>query len=476
MADRTVRTALSTGLAALCLSACSFAPAYSPPQLAAPLPTAYKEMGPWTPAKPADDAPRGAWWSIFGDAMLDGLEARIETANPTLAAALARYDEARALLGQARSSLLPEVDLSGHGVRKRQSDQAKTAASPTYLNDRVIGGDITYEFDFWGRVRNTVAAQKGLAQASAADLASARLSLQAQLAQAYLSLRGLDADAKVLSDATAAYQRAFDLTNARFRDGAATGVDVSRARAQLESAKSLESSSLADRALYEHAIASLVGEPASTFSLATNDQAFPSPPVVPVTAASELLQRRPDVAAAERRAYAANARIGVARAAFFPTISLDALGGFETVAGNPFASGASYWTLGPAAVLPLFDAGRRHAVEAQAKAEFDEASANYKAVVLSAFQQVEDNLALCNQLAAAAESESAASEAAAHTESIALKQYKDGATTYLDVVTAQTAALDARRSLIELQSRRLQATVALIKALGGGWRVEASQP
>jgi multidrug efflux system outer membrane protein len=219
----------------------------------------------------------------------------------------------------------------------------------------------------------------------------------------------------------------------------------------------------------EHAIASLVGQPASTFSLAADARAFPAPPIVPVSAASDLLQRRPDVAAAERRAFAANAQIGVARAAMYPTISLDAAGGFDTTHGNLLNAAASYWTLGPAVLLPVFDAGRRRAVAKQASAEFDEAAANYKAVVLAAFQQVEDDLARCNQLANASASEARAAEAASRTESLAMRQYSDGATTYLDVVIAQTAALEANRSLVTLNNQRLQASVDLVRALGGGW-------
>ena len=471
MADR--RLAQASGalaLAGLLLSACSFAPAYAPPKLTTALPDAYKEMGPWTPAAPADATPRGDWWTVFGDATLNGLEARIDKDNPSLAAALARYDQARALLTQARASLLPEVDYDGHFTRNRQSDQAKVLpTSPSYFNNNIVGGEITYEFDLWGRVRNQVKTQSGLAQASAADLASTRLSLQAQLATAYLSMRSSDADIAVLQDAVKAYDRAFDLTSKRYKDGASTEIDVDRANTQLETARSQLSQSLASRALYEHAIASLLGQPASSFSLPADAALLPPPPAVPVSAASQLVERRPDVAAAERRAFAANAQIGVARAAFFPTISLDASGGFETAHGNLVSAGASYWTLGPQIFLPLFDFGRRQGVAKQAHAEFDEASANYKTTVLAAFQQVEDNLAQCNRLADAAGSQSKAADAASRAETIALKQYQDGATTYLDVVTAQTAALDAKRSLIALNSQRLQASVALIRALGGGW-------
>ena len=463
------RAAGAAALAALLLSACSLAPAYAPPQLSQPLPAAYKEAGPWTPAAPADAAPRPPWWAVFGDPTLSGLEERIEKGNPDLAAALARYDQSRALLSQARASLLPEVDYDGHFTRNRQSDQTKTPGSPSYFSNNVVGGEITYEFDLWGRVRNTVNSQRGQSQASAADLAGTRLSLQAQLASAYLSLRAMDADIAVVADAIAAYEKALKLTGSLYRDGATTEIDVDRARAQLEAARSQLASDQSSRALYEHAIASLIGEPASSFSLAADARAFPAPPAIPVTAASDLLQRRPDVAAAERRAYAANAQIGVARAAFYPTISLDAAGGFETTHGNLLSAGASYWTLGPQILLPLFDAGRRKAVAKQAWAQFDEASANYKSVVLAAFQQVEDGLAQCNRLATASDAEVKAADAATRAQTIAERQYRDGATTYLDVVTAQTAALDAKRLVVGLNGQRLQASVSLIRALGGGW-------
>jgi multidrug efflux system outer membrane protein len=475
MADPRHRTATAGALlATLLLSACSLAPAYSPPQLAAPLPAAFKETGAWTPAAPADAASHGAWWTVFGDATLNDLEGRIDKDNPSLAAALARYDQARTLVSQARAALLPEVDYDGDFVRNKQSSETRTPGTADYYNENLVGGGITYEFDLWGRVRNTVKVQKGQAQASAADLAATRLSLQAQLASAYLSLRDMDADAAVLAEAVDAYQHALDLTSARYRDGATTEIDVDRARTQLETARSQQASTLASRALYEHAIASLIGQPASSFSVPADAAAFPAAPAIPVTAASELLQRRPDVAAAERRTFAANAQIGVARAAFFPTIGLDAVGGFATTHGNLLAAGASYWTLGPSIFLPIFDAGKRRAQDKQAWAEFDEASANYKAVILTAFQQVEDGLAQCNRLATASEAEVRAADAAVRAQDIAQKQYKDGATTYLDVITAQTAALDAKRLVVGLNGQRLQASVALVRALGGGWTTAAS--
>ncbi|MGA0601271.1 efflux transporter outer membrane subunit [Caulobacter sp. KR2-114] len=457
--------------AAASLAACSLAPDYQKPDLGAPTPAAFKETGPWTPASPSDDAPRGDWWTVYGDATLSDLEGRLDAANPTLAAALARYDQSSALYRQARAGLFPELDVAGHATRTRQSDNApRRGTTPTYYNDDYGGGVASYELDLWGRVRNLVAAGHAEAQASAGDLASARLSLHAQLADAYLALRGLDAQDRVLADADAAYSKALDLTQKRHEGGVVSGLDVGRAQTQLASARAQRADVQASRALLEHAIAALVGQPASSFSIAPVT-ALPGQPTVPTAAPSLLLQRRPDIAAAERRAFAANARIGVARAAYFPTISLIADGGFENAGGgmNLLQTANAAWTLGPQVTMPLFTAGRTRAQVQQAQAEFAEASANYRATVLSAFQQVEDNLALCNRLAGESDQQRQAVDAARRTEDLSLIRYQQGAVTYLDVVTAQTAALDAERAALAVDTRRLQASVDLVRALGGGW-------
>lgn len=459
---------------ALALTACSLAPPYAPPAMT--MPTAYKETGPWTPASPADAAPRGPWWTVYGDETLNGLEQQIEAGNPNLALALARYDEAQANLAQARSYLVPEVDVGASATANRQSEHRPLRISSlfTYYQDDTIGGTIPYEFDLWGRVRNMVASGKAEAQASAADVASVRLSLEAEVADAYLNLRGLDAQSALLATTTDAYARALKLTEILHSGGAVAGLDVGRAQTQLETTRAAQTDIGAQRALYEHAIAALVGEPASVFSIAPKAQ-LPPPPQTPVSAPSLLLQRRPDIAAAERRAAAANARIGVARAALFPTLTLDATGGFQTAGHSNLLSAAnSWWTLGPAVAMALFDGGRRKAVVRASRDQFDEASATYRATVLTAFQQVEDNLALSNRLADEVGQQRAAVVAAERTEALAMVQYRGGAVTYLDVVTAQTADLLAQRTELSIETRRLLAGVDLVRALGGGWSETAT--
>ena len=454
------------------LAGCSLAPAYAPLTMATP--PSYKETGPWTPADPADAAPRGDWWTVYGDQTLNGLERRIEDGNPDLAIALARYDEARALAAQARAALVPELDATGSATSNRQSAARplRLGGVSQYDND-IAGGTVSYEFDLWGRVRNMVAAGRAEAQASQADVASVRLSLQAQLADAYLNLRGLDSQTKLLADTTDAYTRALKLTQAQHDGGAVAGLDVGRAETQLNTARAQQVDIVAQRALVEHEIAILVGQTPSTFSIAPLALML-EPPAIPVAAPSLLLQRRPDIAAAERRAAAANAQVGVARAALYPSITLDATGGLQTAGGVSLLQAAnSWWTLGPNINLPLFDGGRRKAAVRQARDQFDEASASYRSTVLTAFQQVEDNLALCNKLADEGQAEAEAVQAASRTEALAMIQYKMGATTYLDVVTAQTADLEAQRAALMIATRRLQASVDLVRALGGGWN-EAS--
>lgn len=460
---------LLVAAAASALAACASAsaPPYVPPAVTTPI--AFKETGPWTPAAPADAQARGDWWRVYGDATLNDLEARAAKANPNLAAAVAAHDQAAALAAQARAGLFPSLDGSAVASRQRRSDNAplRNGGVDEYSTRHVVA-TASYEVDLWGRVGNQVSAGTAQAQASAADLESVRLALQAELADSYLALRGLDAQTKLLADTAAAYQRALDLTQIRHSGGAATGLDVGRAQTQLSTAKAQLTDVAAQRALYEHAIAALVGETASTFSLPAVEIAF-AQPQVPVGVPSTILQRRPDIAAAERRAAAANAQIGVAQAARFPALTIAGQAGWQSAGGvDLFSAPNVLWLLAPQIAGSIFDGDRRKAGVEAAKAAHTEAAENYRGVVLAAFRNVEDQLALANRLADEAKDQDDATASAKRTEDLAMIRYRQGAATYLDVVTAQTAELTAERASLVLNTRRLQASVDLVRALGGG--------
>jgi NodT family efflux transporter outer membrane factor (OMF) lipoprotein len=462
---------VSTLLGGVCLTACSLAPRYEVP--ATDIPASFKEDGMWTQATPQDAFPRGNWWAVYRDATLGGLEARIEGSNPTLAQALARYDEASAYLAQTESALFPIIGSNAQITQNRQSDERPLRGSnqPDEYANNFLTASISYDLDFWGRIRNLVQAGKAEQQAQAADLESVRLSLEAQLADDYVRLRGMDAERDLFQDTVAAYQRAFDLIDQRYTQGTASGLDLGRAQTQLESARAEISNLAAQRALVEHAIASLVGAPASSFSIAP-EVVMLNIPNVPAGLPSTLLQRRPDIAAAERRVAEANAEIGVARAAFFPSITLAASSGFQDSGGvgvGLISAPNLLWSVGPAAALTLFDAGARQARVDQTVARRDETAGAYRAAVLQAFQDVEDNLATLNNLAAAATAEDAAVDAATRTETLSMDRYNLGAASYLDVVTAQAAALQASLSALDFRTRRLESSVRLIRAIGGGW-------
>ncbi|WP_322965037.1 efflux transporter outer membrane subunit [Sphingomonas fuzhouensis] len=460
------------GAALALLGGCSMAPAYHPPAIAAP--PAFKEAAgdsTWKPVDTLAAAPRGDWWTGFGDATLDRLEARIDADNPTLAGALARYDLARATLAGARSGLFPHVELTPGILRNRQSDDRplRGGTQPDFYTAATLGGDISYEADLWGRVRNSVAAGRALAQASQDDLAAVKLALQGQLATDFVRLRGKDRQLSLLNQTIDAFAKADALTRNRFRGGIATGMDVGRAGALLGEARAQYAALEADRAVTEHAIASLVGQPASTFSIPRSDAAMRLP-AIPIGLPSTLLAHRPDIAAAERRMAAANARIGVAKAAFFPQITLGGSGGFQgTALAGLVAAPNIFWAIGPGAILNLFDGGKRRADVAAARADWRGAVADYRGHALSAFQDVEDALALLHHLGAAQTAQDQAVTAATSTQVIALDRYIKGAATYLDVATAQESALRDRQAALTLETQRLAAAVALIRALGGGW-------
>jgi len=455
----------------LALSACNFAPPYKPPTIV--IPASYKEAGPWQPAQPADALPRGPWWELYGNPELTSLEEQINVANPTLAATVAIYDQARAYAAEAESGLFPQVGLNGSLSTNKQSARRplRSKGQPTYFGANTLGVSAGYEIDVWGRVRNLAAAGKARAQASAADLEAVRLSLQSDLANDYVAVRGLDEQIKLLNDTVGAYAQALDLVQRRFQGDIASGVDVAQAETQLDTAKAQISDFTARRAQLEHAIATLVGQPAPAFSLTPSVTPIALPDL-PAGVPSTLLQRRPDIAEAERNVLAANQLIGVAEAAFYPTFSFGAGGGFQSTSLNLLSLPETFWSVGPAVSLPLFDAGLRRAELAGTKAAFEEAAADYRATVLDAFQDVEDDLALLHWLGQSAKDEDAAVAAAQRTLDLAMTLYRDGAENYLQVVTAQTAALTAEQAALDLRTRRLQASLGLIRALGGGWSTQ----
>lgn len=455
-------------VAALAMTACSTAPAYQRPS--AETPAAFKEAAGWQAAGAAVP-PAGRWWETFGDATLNGLEEQVASGNFDLAAAVARYEQARGLVRQARSDLYPEVGLGASAGRQRVSagrPLSPTNSAATY-SVATVGPSLDYEVDLFGRVRNAVRASSASAAASEADVAGLRLGLQAQLATAYFDMRGLDARIVLLRETVAAFERAFRLTDTRHRGGIASGIDVSRAQNQLASARAELSSVAIARQRDEHAIAVLIGRPPAEVTIAVADRQL-APPQIPAGLPSTLLERRPDVAAAERRVAAANARIGVARAALFPSLTLGASGGFQAASGALFSASNSFWALGPvSAALAIFDGGRRRAGVRIARADYDETVAAYRQTVLDAFREVEDDLSAQRLLAAQEQDQHIAADAAARTRDLALTRYRDGAADYLDVVTAQTAALDAQRALLDVRSRQLQIATDTIRALGGAY-------
>ena len=456
-------------LVPLLASGCSFAPRLDTPQVATT--EAFKESGAWTQATPADRLPREGWWTLYANPELNDLQQRMLAGNPTIAAAAANYATAKALSDQANASLFPTLTANASVERSRESVNAplRSATTPVYYDTNTLGGSLSYELDLWGQIRNEVKAGKAAAEAAAADFENARLSMSAQLADDYIQLRSLDHTNAILSDAVAAYAKALALTQQRHDAGIAPGLDVAQAQTQLQAAQAQLSQSLAERATMEHAIAALLGLSASAFSLppAQVDIAVPH---VPTEVPASLLQRRPDIAAAQRRMLAANAEIGVARAAYFPQLTLAAQGGVQSKSfSNWLTAPSSYWAIGPNALLTVFDAGLHRAQVAQARAEFDASAANYRGVVLGAFQQVEDSLASLNHDHDASVQERAAVEAAQTSLNMSTALYTRGAVGYLTVITAQTTLLQDQLQALNLDTLQLHASVALIRALGGGW-------
>jgi len=452
------------------IAGCAVGPKYNRP--AVEIPPAYKEVGDWKPAQPNEQNLGGAWWQIFQDQQFNALEDQINVSNQNLKAAEAQYTQARAVLRYYRADYYPSINAGAAATRNRISNNrppGHLSTNGATYNDYQIPLELSYQLDVWGRVRKTVESQRDQAQASAADLATINLSLHAQLAMFYFEARSLDAQEQLLNSTVAQYEQAYQLTDSRFKGGLASEVEVQQASTQLETTRAQAIDVGVLRAQYEHAIASLVGKPASSFHLSPLPLTSP-PPAIPLELPSELLERRPDIAGAERRMAAANAQIGVAKAAYYPNISLGATGGFESGVITTLLSGPSIlWSVGASAIAPIFDAGRRRANTDQAIAAYDQTVANYRETVLTGFQQVEDNLAALRILEKEADTQQRAVLASQKYLELSLTRYRGGITSYLEVTTAQSAALTDEVTAVNILGRRMTSAVLLIQALGGGW-------
>jgi len=456
-------------MAVLQFCGCTVGPKYQRP--AAPVPPAYKEVGNWKQAQPNEQSLGGNWWEIFQDPQLNALEAQVSVSNQNLKAAEAQYTQARAVVRYNRAAYFPTIDGGATATRNRISNHrpASVVANGITYNDFQIPLQLSYEVDVWGRVRRTVESYREQAQASGADLATVNLSMHAQLALDYFQARTLDAEEQLLNSTVNQYEQALALIQSRFAGGIASDLEVQQAETQLETTRAQAIDVGVARAQYEHAVAILIGKPPADFSL----PALPltaTPPPIPAGLPSELLERRPDIAAAERRMASANAQIGVAKAAYYPTISLGVTGGFESGVITTLISGPSIlWSAGGSAVMPLFDAGRRRANVDQAIAAYDQTVANYRETVLTGFQQVEDNVAALRILENEARVQERAVVAAQKYLELAITRYKGGVTSYLEVTTAQSAALTDELAAVNILGRRMVDAVTLVQALGGGW-------
>lgn len=462
-------------LGALLLSACTVGPVYQRPDVNPP--ATFKEAATidgrvWKPAEPGDHLPRGPWWERFNDAQLTELVPQVEVSNQNLKSTVARYNQAAALVQSARAAYFPTVNLNGSTTRSRNATAGITQPAPTTSNSVSVSAS-NWELDLWGRIRNTVDANELSAQASIADIENLKLSLQAQLVTSYLALRVTDEQIALLKRTVGDYQKALELTTNRYKAGVAAKSDVSQAETQLKSTQAQALDATIARAQYEHAIAVLIGKAPAEFSIAVQPMAARMPQV-PLSAPSELLERRPDVAAAERRIASANASVGAAQAALFPTLTLGAQVGFRQ--SNSWANLLTvpnrFWSLGPALAFTLFDGGAKRAQIAQAEAVYDQNVADYRQAVLTAFQDVEDNLVSLRVLEEEAVVQADAVRAANESLDHVYAQYKSGVVGYLNVITAQATAFSNRRTELDLQNRRFAAAVGLIKALGGGFEAK----
>ena len=470
------RNLAASGLILL-LCACNPAPKYAKPPAQTPaafketLPPGYKEGAGWKLAEPGDDKIRAKWWELYNDPQLNALEEQVAISNQTIAAAEANFRGARALVVSARSGLFPTIGAAPSYANSRTSATARSSQAPVTntLNTFALPLDFSYTVDFWHRIRNTVAANAYSAQASAADIATALLSTQAELATLYLELRAVDTQRKILTDTLVNYRQALDLTTTLYKTGINSEQEVVQAQTQLNIATAQATDLGVSRTQFEHAIATLIGKPASNFTLDAAPFAI-NPPSIPVALPSVLLERRPDIAALERQVAAANALIGVARAAYYPNLTLSASAGFQTSEFTQWFNWPSrFWSLGPTLSQTLFDGGARRALNEQAQAQYDAAVANYRQTVLTSFQAVEDQLAALRILSQEAAEQRATVTSSSRYLDLALIRFRTGVDSYLNVITAQTTLLDNRETEVQVQLRQMTSSVSLILALGGGW-------
>jgi NodT family efflux transporter outer membrane factor (OMF) lipoprotein len=488
----TKRLSLRTALAAaFLLASCNVGPTYHTPSAQAP--AAYKEVTPqnakyidnWKTAQPGDEVMRGKWWEVFNDPELNKLEEQVSVSNQSIASAAASFLAARAMVKEARSQLFPTVTTEPSITEARQSATLKgfaatgtgagTGSSPTVASTSSAFTDYTLPFDaswvpdLWGKIRNTIKSNAFAAQASAADLANTRLTIQAEVAEDYFELRSQDALRQLLDTTVKAYGQSLDLNRTLFQTGIQNDEAVAQAETQLETTEAQDTNVGILRAQYEHAIAMLVGQPASTFSIPVK-ALDAAPPPIPFGVPSELLERRPDIAASERLVAQANAQIGIARAAYFPTLTLSASGGLESSSITEWFTWPSrFWSVGPSLAETIFDAGLRKATVEQYRAQYDETVANYRQTVLAAFQQVEDDLAALRILSQEIQQQDTAVKSSQRYLDVATERYRLGIDPYLDVITAQTALLTNEQTMINLRIQQITSSVQLIEAVGGGW-------
>jgi NodT family efflux transporter outer membrane factor (OMF) lipoprotein len=477
---RFIVTSIVAVLLVLLLAGCTVGPKYIKPAVPATptykeeAPGSFKESDQWQPAQPGDQTSRGNWWEIFGDPELNKLEEQIAGSNQNLKVAEARFRQARAAIRFNRASQFPTIStvLSASYVKSSDfSPNFPSKIQQSSKGDFVLPFDLSYELDLWGRVRRSVAAAREETQATAADYETAKLSLEAELALDYFELRSADAQKQLLDDTVKAYTDNVQLTLNRFKGGVAPKADLAQAQTQLDTTRVQDTDVTVQRAQFEHAIAILIGKPPAEFSLAAAPFNY-QPPSTPIGLPSELLQRRPDIAAAERRVAEANQQIGIARAAYFPTVTLGGTAGFSGSQGsNWFGWPSGFWAVGPALAQTLFDAGRRRATSESAHANYDAAVATYRQTSLTAFQEVEDNVAALRILENETQQQQQAVASSQESLQLFTNRYKGGVDTYLQVITAQTIELANERNAIDILRRRLDASVLLIKALGGGWNV-----